>query len=307
MNHAPPADALRGPTESATMEHDQPAAPDGPRHPRLIMFDVNETLSDMSVLAGRFAELGLSQQLAPTWFAGLLRDGFALTVTGENPDFADVASDSLVSLLQAQGAPEVEAGVERIMGAFMQLPLHPDVVEGVRLLSDSGVRLVTLSNGSTSVAEGLLERNGILDRFERLLSVQAAPAWKPADAAYRYAMDVCGAEGGGEHAGGGPPVGHPRRAPSWSRNGLHQSHRRPLPGVLRPSGHPDGDPCRARPQPGRARPSMIEQVLFTDDCPQHVAVARLRQAVASPASTWWSRRRRSAVRSTRVKPAMRVG
>ena len=195
MNHAPPADALRGPTESATMEHDQPAAPDGPRHPRLIMFDVNETLSDMSVLAGRFAELGLSQQLAPTWFAGLLRDGFALTVTGENPDFADVASDSLVSLLQAQGVPEVEAGVERIMGAFMQLPLHPDVVEGVRLLSDSGVRLVTLSNGSTSVAEGLLERNGILDRFERLLSVQAAPAWKPTAAAYRYAMDVCGAEG----------------------------------------------------------------------------------------------------------------
>lgn len=100
MNHAPPADALRGPTESAAAEGDQPAAPDGPRHPRLIMFDVNETLSDMSVLAGRFAELGLSQQLAPTWFAGLLRDGFALTVTGENPDFADVASDSLVSLRQ---------------------------------------------------------------------------------------------------------------------------------------------------------------------------------------------------------------
>ena len=165
-----------------------------PPRPRLIVFDVNETLSDMSVLAGRFAELGLSRHLAPTWFAGLLRDGFALTVAGTNPDFAEVASDSLVSLLRSEGVPDVEEGVEGIMGAFMQLPLHPDVVEGIRLLAESGIRLVTLSNGSTSVAEGLFERNGLLDRFERLLSVTDAPAWKPASAAYRYAMEVCGAE-----------------------------------------------------------------------------------------------------------------
>ncbi len=33
-----------------------------------------------------------------------------------------------------------------------------------------------------------------MDRFERLLSVTDAPAWKPAAAAYRYAMEVCGAE-----------------------------------------------------------------------------------------------------------------
>ncbi|MDF2092270.1 haloacid dehalogenase type II [Knoellia sp. 3-2P3] len=165
-----------------------------PRRPRLIVFDVNETLSDMSVLAARFAELGLAQQLAPTWFASLLRDGFALTVAGENPDFAELALESLTTLLRSQGVTDVEAGVEGVMEAFMQLPLHPDVVEGIRLLSESGIRLVTLSNGSTSVAEGLFQRNGLMDRFERLLSVADAPAWKPAAAAYRYAMEVCGAD-----------------------------------------------------------------------------------------------------------------
>lgn len=155
------------------------------------MFDVNETLSDMSVLADRFAEAGLSPQLAATWFAGLLRDGFALTVTGANPDFAAVASDSLAGLLRNQGVADVDGGVEHVMSAFMQLPLHPDVVDGIRALSDAGIRLVTLSNGSTAVAEGLFERNGILDRFERPLSVQDAAAWKPAEAAYQYAMEVC--------------------------------------------------------------------------------------------------------------------
>jgi 2-haloacid dehalogenase len=166
----------------------------GLHRPDLIIFDVNETLSDMSGLAERFAELGLPHQVASVWFAGVLRDGFALTVTGANPDFAEVASEALRGLLEGHGVPDVEAGVERIMDAFMALPPHPDVVEGVQLLSDSGVRLVTLSNGSTAVAEGLLQRSGIHDRFERLLSVQDASAWKPASAAYRHALDVCDAE-----------------------------------------------------------------------------------------------------------------
>lgn len=191
-------------SQTASQDAGTPAGPMGSQRgetaegaghsPRLLIFDVNETLSDMSGLAERFAERGLPPHAVPAWFAGVLRDGFALTVTGENPSFAEVASDSLRSLLAAQGVPDVDERAEDIMDAFMQLPVHPDVVEGIHLLGDSGNRLVTLSNGSASVARGLLQRNGILDRFERLLSVMEAPAWKPAAAAYRYAADVCGAE-----------------------------------------------------------------------------------------------------------------
>jgi 2-haloacid dehalogenase len=167
-----------------------PAPPDGPR-PRLLVFDVNETLSDMSGLADRFAQAGAPSGAAATWFASLLRDGFALTVTGGNPSFADLASQSLAAHLRGHGVAGVDAAVDQVMSAFTTLPVHPDVVDGVRALHDAGLRLVTLSNGSTSVAQGLFERNGIADRFERLLSVQDAPAWKPAASAYEYALDVC--------------------------------------------------------------------------------------------------------------------
>ena len=64
------------------------------RRPRLLVFDVNETLSDMTHLGDRFVEVGVPPYLAAQWFAGLLRDGFALTVTGHNPSFADVARSS---------------------------------------------------------------------------------------------------------------------------------------------------------------------------------------------------------------------
>ena len=39
----------------------------------------------------------------------------------------------------------------------------------------------------SSVAAGLLERAGVAELFERLLSVEDAGVWKPAAGAYRYA------------------------------------------------------------------------------------------------------------------------
>jgi len=62
---------------------DHPVSPDGPRKPELLIFDVNETLSDMSPMVDRFEDVGAPSHVARSWFAGLLRDGFALTVVGE--------------------------------------------------------------------------------------------------------------------------------------------------------------------------------------------------------------------------------
>ncbi len=160
--------------------------------PQVMVFDVNETLSDMNGMADHFAAAGLPSALAGTWFAALLRDGFALTIGGANPEFADLAATTLAGLLVTHGVDDVDQMVSRVMREFTSLPVHADVVDGVRTLSAAGIRLVTLSNGGTAVAEGLVGRNGIAGNFERLLSVQDARAWKPARPAYEYALAVCG-------------------------------------------------------------------------------------------------------------------
>ncbi|WP_460820228.1 HAD family hydrolase [Nocardioides korecus] len=71
------------------------------------------------------------------------------------------------------------------------LGVHEDVVEGITALAEQGRRLVTLSNGATAVAQALFDAAGISDRFEQLLTVQDAARWKPAQEAYRHALDVC--------------------------------------------------------------------------------------------------------------------
>ncbi len=156
--------------------------------PELLVFDVNETLSDMSPLRERFVGLGVAEETAATWFATVLRDGFALSSVGESAPFAEIAAQALRTLVPGVTEDDVSA----VLGTFTGLEVHPDVVEGVRSLAAQGIELVTLSNGAASVAEALLERAGLRQHFSRLLSVDDAGIWKPSQASYHYALDVCG-------------------------------------------------------------------------------------------------------------------
>jgi 2-haloacid dehalogenase len=159
----------------------------------VIVFDVNETLSDMSPMAGRFADVGAPEHLAKLWFTTLLRDGFALTAAGAQRPFAELGVAALRTVLRGVDLNrDLDGAIGHIMDGFAQLAVHPDVPDGVRVLRRSGRRLVTLTNGSSQVAERLFAGAGIRDEFERLLSVEDARAWKPARAAYEYAAHTCG-------------------------------------------------------------------------------------------------------------------
>lgn len=163
--------------------------------PSVIAFDVNETLSDLSPLGARFLEVGASASAAPLWFASVLRDGFALTAAGENPPFAGVAREQLLSqLADVQLNRSLEEAAQHVMEGFASLELHADVANGLDLLHEDGFRLVTLSNGAASVADRLLTSANVRDRFERLLSVEDAGAWKPSARPYEYAAQVCDAK-----------------------------------------------------------------------------------------------------------------
>ncbi len=159
--------------------------------PDVVVFDVNETLSDMAPLAQRFEQVGAPSHLAKTWFASVLRDGFGLAAASTSAPFADIAAAVLTSVLTEAGVGDVDAGVQHVMSGFTELDLHPDVAEGVRGLRRAGLRLVTLTNGSVQVSQSLFQRAGLREQFEHLLSVEDAGIWKPARGAYEHAATVC--------------------------------------------------------------------------------------------------------------------
>lgn len=160
--------------------------------PEVVVLDVNETLSDLEPLRARFTESGAPGHLLETWFAGTLRDGFALAAAGTARPFPDVAAGVLRGVLT--GLPlsrPVDAAVRHVLDGFPALDVHPDVPAGVRRLAEGG-RVVTLTNGSRPLSEHLLERAGVADLVEHRLSVDDAGRWKPHRDAYAYAAQVCG-------------------------------------------------------------------------------------------------------------------
>jgi 2-haloacid dehalogenase len=189
------------------MPPEQPGPPEADAVPpppsgyplKAVVLDVNETLSDMTPLRSRFEDVGAPADLMPTWFAGVLRDGFALTAAGAYGDFGDIAGDGLRTLLTAldgRSAGEADEAARHILGGMAELPVHPDVPGGVHMLRRAGFRLVTMTNGSPELTDGLLKRAGVRDQFDALLSVSGPRCWKPAPDAYRYAVRRAGVRPG---------------------------------------------------------------------------------------------------------------
>ncbi|APX32367.1 haloacid dehalogenase, type II [Brachybacterium sp. P6-10-X1] len=159
--------------------------------PEVLVFDVNETLSDMAGMRSRLASVGVAPTAFRPWFAGVLRDGFALTAAGGYADLADVARDGLRALTEGTEGPALtDDAIEHVVAGFSELDVHPEVPAGVRALHGARFRLITMTNGSAAVTEALLERAGLRDHFDLLLDVRGPRCWKPAPEAYRYAVDA---------------------------------------------------------------------------------------------------------------------
>lgn len=157
----------------------------------LVVLDVNETLSDLSPLRARFTDSGAPGHLLETWFAGTLRDGFALAAAGRAQPFPRVGAAVLRGLLSGLELDRpLEQAVSHVLDGFPELELHPDVAPGLRALADAGLRVVTLTNGSLPQSEVLLDRAGVAGLVEQRLSVDDAGRWKPHRDAYAYAARV---------------------------------------------------------------------------------------------------------------------
>ncbi|MFG3441577.1 haloacid dehalogenase type II [Nonomuraea sp. NPDC047897] len=163
------------------------------KRPHVVILDVNETLTDMEPLRARFEDVGLPGHLMATWFAGVLRDGFALTAAGGYADFAAIAADVLSGLLHGRRTDaDADQVIDHVLRAFTELRVHPDVPDGMRTLHASGIRLLTMTNGAAATTERILARAGLLDLVEARLDVSGPRVWKPGRAAYDYAVDRAG-------------------------------------------------------------------------------------------------------------------
>jgi 2-haloacid dehalogenase len=177
----------------------------------VIAFDVIETLFPLEPIRQRLADVGVPGQVLELWFTRLLRDAFALAASSGYRPFGEVAA----SALRSTAGPEVsDDAIGTVLAGFAELDPHPDVAPAVRLAQESGVRMVTLTNGSAQNTAALLRRAGVDEHIEQVLSVDDVGRWKPAPEIYRHAADSTGVS---------PAQVALVAAHAWDTHGAHQA------------------------------------------------------------------------------------
>ncbi|TDD07637.1 haloacid dehalogenase type II [Saccharopolyspora terrae] len=160
-----------------------------PARPLTVAFDVVETLMSLEPLRPRFADAGLAPELLERWFDRLLRDGMALTLAGDYEPFPAVAAAALRTL--ARGDIDDDT-VAHVLAGFHDLPAHPDVEPAMRTLSDAGISMICLSNGTAETTARFLQRNELDHHIDQVISVADVHSWKPPVRVYEHALDEIG-------------------------------------------------------------------------------------------------------------------
>ncbi len=155
----------------------------------IIVFDLNETLLDMSALDDFFKTIFGDAKARFEWFQTL--EGIMLTsiLLGENKKFSELTIAALQMTAKKKNIelfPENETNLTEVM---KQLFAHGEVIEGLRMLKSNNFRVAVLTNGSLATAEQQCEFAQITDYFEEILSAEDSGKLKPAKEAYRYAAE----------------------------------------------------------------------------------------------------------------------
>jgi 2-haloacid dehalogenase len=157
------------------------------RRPAVVAFDVIETLASLEPLRARLADIGQPPGLLEAWYTRTLRDGMALSATGDYVAFADVAEAALRALTHYTVSDEQVAAV---MAGWDELPAFPDAAPAVTRLTEAGLRVACLTNGSAYFTSSFINRTGLGAGVERVISTQEVYRWKPAGVVYLYAASV---------------------------------------------------------------------------------------------------------------------
>ena len=158
----------------------------------VLTFDLNGTLTDTAALDAFFASTFGSTGRRLEWFAQLIELAMTCAATGEFIPFTTLADAALRVLAERHHIALTEQQVSDSMEGIRNLPVFPDVPFGLDQLRAAGFRLVVLTNSARATGEATLRRAGVLDRFERVLSVETPQCYKPLPQVYHFAARELG-------------------------------------------------------------------------------------------------------------------
>ena len=153
---------------------------------RIQVFDVNETLLDVTALEPHFVRIFGDGRVLREWFSTVLLYSEVATLAGPYSDFGAIGGAALDMTAAARGVSLSADDRNRILTGMLSLPAHSDVRDGLLHLRQAGFRVVTLTNSSPKAVDQQLKNAGLSEFFDRAFSVDTVRRFKPAAEPYRY-------------------------------------------------------------------------------------------------------------------------
>lgn len=158
----------------------------------VLVFDVNETLLDLSPLRTAIAERLGSPEAPGEWFLRLLHGSLVSTLTGAHEEFGSIGLGALMAVAERRGVPLSSEEARELSSGIRRLPAHPEVPDALTRLRDAGFATAALTNSSLAAARAQLEFARIDDRFDEIMSVDEVGRFKPAPEPYAMAATRMG-------------------------------------------------------------------------------------------------------------------
>ncbi|MGQ7843108.1 haloacid dehalogenase type II [Granulosicoccus sp. 3-233] len=154
-----------------------------------LVFDVNETLIDISTLEPFFQRLFGDAAVLREWFPELILYSQSITLSGIYTPFGALAAGVLRMVGDNHLVAVTDDDVAELKRLFGQMPAHADVAPGLARLKEAGFTLVTLTNSAPGPSPTPLERAGISDCFDHHFTVEEVGKFKPHPATYEMVAE----------------------------------------------------------------------------------------------------------------------
>ena len=161
--------------------------------PKMLFFDVNETLLDLNAMKTVIGDaLGSRPELLPLWFTTMLHYSLLVTLADQYKDFGELGIAALLMVARNHGVTLSPERAKQAVSVIRSLPAHPDVRPALEDLKNEGFRMVTLTNSSQAAVDSQIQNAGLTELFESRLSVQEVQLFKPHSHVYRWAARKLG-------------------------------------------------------------------------------------------------------------------
>jgi len=154
-----------------------------------ILFDINETVLDLSLLKPKFEKVFADESIMALWFSMLLHSSTVSALTGMKSTFATLAGNVLENVAARQGINLAKNDKEEILSTLANLPAHKDIKSALTTLKDNGYRTIAFSNSSLDLITQQIKNAGLSTYFDQVISVEETGSFKPDPKVYQFVAD----------------------------------------------------------------------------------------------------------------------